>query len=155
KGLELVVDTDSLPRRLRGDPKRLSQALINLLGNAVKFTRAGWIRLRVDIVGEESDRVCARFEVQDTGEGIPPERQGRLFQAFEQGDSSATRHHGGTGLGLALTRHLAEMMGGEVGLRSEPGAGSTFWFTAWLGRAAEATEPIAPIRLADLRALLV
>jgi PAS domain S-box-containing protein len=155
KGLELVVDTDNLPRRLRGDPKRLSQALINLLGNAVKFTRAGWVRLRVDVVGEESGRICARFEVQDTGEGIAPERQGRLFQAFEQGDSSATRHHGGTGLGLALTRRLAEMMGGEVGLRSEPGVGSTFWFTSWLGRAAEAAEPIAPIRLADLRALLV
>jgi two-component system, sensor histidine kinase and response regulator len=155
KGLELVVDTDNLPRRLRGDPKRLSQALINLLGNAVKFTRAGWVRLGADLVAEESDRICARFEVQDTGEGIAMEHQGRLFHAFEQGDTSATRHHGGTGLGLALTRRLAEIMGGQVGLCSEPGVGSTFWFTAWLGRAAQSDEPVAPIRLAELRALLV
>ncbi|MBV8210614.1 MAG: response regulator [Burkholderiaceae bacterium] len=136
KGLELVVDADHLPHRLRGDPKRLSQALINLLGNGVKFTRAGRVGLHADVVAEQSDRICARFAVQDTGEGIPPERQARLFQPFEQLDGSTTRHHGGTGLGLALTRHLARMMGGEVGVNSEPGAGSTFWFTAWFGRAA-------------------
>ena len=155
RGLELVVDTDRLPRRLRGDPKRLSQALINLLGNAVKFARTGWVRLRADVMAEESDRVCVRFEVQDTGEGIPLERQGRLFQPFEQLDGSTTRHHGGTGLGLALTRHLAQMMGGEVGLESEPGVGSTFWFTAWFGRAADQDEAFAPVRLAGRRALLV
>ena len=155
KGLELVLDTDHLPERLQGDPTRLSQALINLLGNAVKFTRSGWIRLRGDLLAQEGDRVHVRFEVQDTGVGVAPERQRRLFQAFEQADSSATRPHGGTGLGLALTRHLAEMMGGEVGLRSEPGVGSTFWLTAWLGRADETGRRANGLALKGLRALLV
>ncbi|PXW98040.1 PAS domain S-box-containing protein [Sphaerotilus hippei] len=155
KGLELIVDTDHLPRRLRGDPTRLSQSLINLMGNAVKFTEQGWIRLRGELLAEDHQRLQVRFEVQDTGEGIASDRQATLFEAFEQADSSMTRRHGGTGLGLALTRHLARMMDGEIGVSSQPGAGSTFWFTAWLGRASEAGERAAPIPLRGLRALLV
>jgi PAS domain S-box-containing protein len=154
KGLELVLDTDHLPARLRGDPTRLSQALINLLANAVKFTAQGWVRLRGELLREQQGRLHVRFEVQDTGEGIAPAQQKGLFQAFEQADSSTTRRHGGTGLGLALTRHLVTLMGGEVGMSSTPGVGSTFWFTAWLGRAAEAGEHAAPIPMHGLRALL-
>ncbi|MDB6062362.1 MAG: sensor hybrid histidine kinase [Verrucomicrobiaceae bacterium] len=155
KGLELVIDTDHLPYRLRGDPTRLSQALINLLANAVKFTQRGWVRLRGERLGEDDKRIHVRFEVQDTGEGIELDRQSELFNAFEQADSSTTRRHGGTGLGLALTRHLALMMGGESGVISAPGAGSTFWFTAWLERAVEPAERVAPIPMQGLRALLV
>ncbi len=155
KGLELIVDTDNLPTHLSGDATRLSQALLNLLSNAVKFTHQGWVRLRGEIVQEQRERLLVRFEVQDTGEGIAPVLQNALFNAFEQADSSTTRRHGGTGLGLALTRHLAQLMGGEVGLRSRPGQGSTFWFTAWLNRAPEAGERAAPLTLHGLRALLV
>ncbi|MEO8297855.1 MAG: PAS domain S-box protein [Burkholderiales bacterium] len=155
KGLELVIDTDGLPDRLCGDPTRLSQALINLLSNAVKFTQRGWVRLSGELLREERQRLFVRFEVRDTGEGIAPERQQALFNAFEQADSSTTRRHGGTGLGLALTRHIARMMGGEAGVTSAPGQGSSFWFTGWLGRAAQAGDRAAPISLQGLRALLV
>jgi PAS domain S-box-containing protein len=155
KGLELVLDTDHLPHRLRGDPTRLSQALINLLSNAIKFTERGWVRVRGELVQEQGDRIQVRFEVQDTGEGIALEHQASLFNAFEQADSSTTRRHGGTGLGLSLTRHLALLMGGEAGVVSTPGSGSTFWFTAWLGRASEAVERAAPVPVQGLRALLV
>ncbi|HEX5357161.1 MAG TPA: response regulator [Aquabacterium sp.] len=155
KGLELIVDTDHLPGRMRGDPTRLAQSLINLLGNAVKFTTKGWVRLRGELLAREGKQLHVRFEVQDTGEGIALDRQASLFQAFEQADASLTRRHGGTGLGLALTKRLAEMMGGEIGLHSTPGAGSTFWFTARLGRVQSASEMAAPIALDGLRALLV
>ncbi len=155
KGLELVLDTDHLPARLRGDPTRLSQALINLLVNAVKFTASGWVRLRCELLRETADDLEVRFEVQDTGEGIAPDRQALLFEAFEQADSSTTRRHGGTSLGLALTRHLAAMMGGEVGLVSALGQGSTFWFTARLARAAQAGDHAAPVPMGGLRVLLV
>ena len=155
KGLELVLDSDHLPSRLRGDATRLSQALINLMANAVKFTARGWVRLKGELLREEGDRLQVRFEVQDTGIGIALAQQDGLFNAFEQADNSITRRHGGTGLGLALTRHLARLMGGEVGLVSQPGIGSTFWFTAWLGRASEAGEHAAPITMSGLRALLV
>jgi CheY-like chemotaxis protein len=155
KGLELLLDTDHLPARLRGDPTRLSQALVNLLSNAVKFTTHGWIRLRAELVREERERRLVRFEVTDTGEGIAAEQQARLFGSFEQADASTTRRHGGTGLGLSITRHLARLMDGEAGVISSPGAGSTFWFTAWLHRAAQAGDLAAPPNLQDLRALLV
>jgi signal transduction histidine kinase/DNA-binding response OmpR family regulator/HPt (histidine-containing phosphotransfer) domain-containing protein len=155
KGLELVLDTDHLPARLRGDPTRLSQALLNLLGNAVKFTHTGWVRLGGELVAEDARGVRVRFTVQDTGEGIAAERQGQLFQPFEQADTSATRRYGGTGLGLALTRHLAALMGGEVGLQSTPGIGSSFWFTARLAHASEAGDLAASVALAGLRALVV
>ena len=155
KGLALMLDTDRLPERLRGDPTRLAQALVNLLSNAVKFTEQGFVRLRGELLHEDGARLQVRFEVQDTGEGIAVDRQQRLFQAFEQADSSTTRRHGGTGLGLALSRHLATMMGGEIGVTSAPGAGSTFWFTAWLGRAENPAALASPLPLQGLRALLV
>jgi signal transduction histidine kinase/DNA-binding response OmpR family regulator/HPt (histidine-containing phosphotransfer) domain-containing protein len=155
KSLELVLDCGALPHRLRGDAVRLSQCLINLLGNAVKFTDAGWICLRAEVHAVEAQRVCIRFEVQDTGPGIALDRQPALFSAFEQADNSATRRHGGTGLGLALTRHFARMMGGDAGVASEPGVGSSFWFTAWLGVVAEAGDASPDTPLRGLRALLV
>jgi CheY-like chemotaxis protein len=155
KRLELVLDVDGLPERMRGDPKHLAQALINLLSNAVKFTSSGWVRLRAGRLADDGDRLQVRFEVQDTGVGIAPERQGALFTSFEQADSSTTRRYGGTGLGLALTRHFARLMGGEAGVQSLPGVGSTFWFTAWLERAAQAREPAGRVALPGLRALLV
>ena len=155
KGLELVLDTNHVPDRLRGDPTRLAQAIINLLSNAVKFTDSGWVRLRSDVLAEQDGRVQLRFEVQDTGIGISPEAQGLLFKPFEQVDASKSRKHSGTGLGLSLTRHLVTMMGGEVGVDSSPGHGSRFWFTAWLGRGAEVKLGTAPVVLAGLRALLV
>jgi PAS domain S-box-containing protein len=155
KGLELVLDTDHLPGRLRGDPTRLSQALVNLLSNAVKFTASGWVRLQASLVSTDREQHLVRFEVADSGEGIPVERQAGLFEAFRQADSSVTRRHGGTGLGLAITRHLARMMGGEAGFESRAGTGSRFWFTARLGRAAEAGELAAPLELRGLRALVV
>jgi two-component system sensor histidine kinase/response regulator len=155
KGIELVVDTDHLPSRLSGDPTRLRQALVNLLVNAVKFTAAGWVRLRGELLREDGDRLQLRFEIQDTGEGIPQHLLPQLFSAFEQADSSITRRHGGTGLGLALTRHLVHLMDGEIGVSSTPGVGSTFWFTAWLNRSSEAGEDAAPLSLQGLRVLVV
>jgi signal transduction histidine kinase/CheY-like chemotaxis protein len=155
KGLELVLDTDGLPARLVGDPTRLGQVLINLLGNAVKFTEQGWVRLRGSFEQTDTTSLLVRFEVQDTGIGIPLAHQPRLFEAFEQGDGSTTRRHGGSGLGLALSRHLASLMGGEVGLHSTPGEGSCFWFTARLGRAAQARARAVPMVLEGMRALLV
>ncbi len=155
KGLELVLDTDHLPDRLVGDPTHLAQALINLLANAVKFTEHGWVRLGAQLLEQQGERLHLRFEVRDTGVGIAPERQAVLFNAFEQADNSTTRRAGGTGLGLALTRHLARLMGGEAGLVSAPGEGSSFWFTAWLERARSVAEPMPRTPLDGLRALLV
>ena len=155
KGLELVLDSQTLPRHLRGDPTRLSQALVNLLSNAVKFTARGWIRVRATMMQQKEARALVRFEVTDTGEGIAPEHQAKMFSNFEQADTSTTRRHGGTGLGLAITRHLAGLMGGEVGLRSEKGEGSTFWFSAWLSRVVEPAEPVAPVDMRGLRAMVV
>ena len=133
KGLTLRLDTDSVPLWLRGDPTRLRQSLLNFAGNAVKFTERGAITLRARLLEDAGDSLKVRFEVQDSGMGIAPETQGKLFQAFEQADTSTTRKYGGTGLGLAITRRLAGLMGGEAGLDSAPGQGSTFWFTARLG----------------------
>ena len=155
KGLELVVDTDHLPDRLRGDATRIVQAMINLLANAVKFTDHGWVRLRGELLAEDRQRLQVRFDVTDTGPGIAPHQLEGLFAPFQQADSSTTRRHGGTGLGLALTQHLARLMGGDAGATSTPGQGSCFWFTVWLERAGEAGELAAPIPLKGLRALLV
>ncbi len=155
QGLELVLDSDGLPGRLRGDPTRLSQALLNLLSNAVKFTRRGWVRLKAERLGGDRFRCLVRFAVTDTGEGVPPEQQARLFEPFEQADASTTRRHGGSGLGLAITRHIARLMGGDVGLDSRPGAGSTFWFTAWLAMPAEPAGGSVVPKMEGLRALVV
>ena len=132
KGLNLIVDTGHFPDDLQGDPIRLQQALLNYANNAIKFTEIGSVTLRA-IPQEESDTsIRLRFEVQDTGIGIPAENLPRLFSAFEQADNSTSRKYGGTGLGLAITRKLAELMGGEVGVESTEGLGSLFWFTARL-----------------------
>jgi CheY-like chemotaxis protein len=155
KGLELVLDKRQVPDALKGDPTRLSQALINLLSNAVKFTDSGWVRLGVQALAEEPGRVHLRFEVQDTGPGLTPQQQRQLFHPFEQLDGSNTRRHAGTGLGLVLTRHLARMMGGEAGVESIPGQGSRFWLTAWLGRALEGQGRQSPLSLRGRRVLLV
>jgi len=131
KGLALhVAAPPELGGRLRGDPTRLKQALLNYLGNAVKFSEQGSVSLCCSLLGISGNVVSLRFEVSDTGIGVEPEVLGRLFNAFEQADNSTTRHYGGTGLGLVITRHLAELMGGEAGVSSVPGEGSTFWFTA-------------------------
>ena len=156
KGLEMVLDTDHLPARLRGDPTRLTQMLVNLLGNAVKFTEKGWVRLRATALGPDDGGLGQfRFEVEDTGIGIATEHQGSLFNVFQQADSTTTRQHGGTGLGLALTRHLANLMGGDAGVSSTKGAGSRFWFTVHLEPAGTPEALSSPIQLKGLRALLV
>ncbi|RZL31385.1 MAG: response regulator [Rubrivivax sp.] len=129
----LRVETDIAPalsgRVLLGDPQRIAEVLLNFAGNAVKFTEGGFIRLAVRLQGEAvGTRLPLRFEVQDSGIGIAPEAQARLFRDFEQADSSTTRRYGGTGLGLAICRRLAELMGGRVGVDSQLGRGSTFWF---------------------------
>lgn len=142
KGLIIKVDRNDVPHWLRGDPTRLRQALLNYASNAVKFTEQGTIFLRAKKLEDNGDNLLVRFEVQDTGIGIEPDKISRLFEAFEQADASTTRRHGGTGLGLAITRHLARLMGGEVGAQSELGCGSTFWFTARLGRGHSA-QPMA------------
>jgi PAS domain S-box-containing protein len=144
KGLALVVDIARVPDALCGDPTRLSQALLNLLGNAVKFTQQGRIELRARLLEESEQDLLVRFEVHDTGIGIAPDKLGSLFNAFEQADSSTTRRFGGTGLGLALTRHLAQLMGGHADAQSVLGRGSTFWFTARLARAAAAADGALP-----------
>ncbi len=157
KGLELIVDTADLPAQMVGDPTRLAQALLNLLANAVKFTERGWVRLSGEQLATDGERLQVRFTVQDTGAGIAPDRLGSLFHAFEQLDSSISRRHGGTGLGLALTQRLAEMMGGAVGVSSELGLGSRFWFTAWLDQATAPPPDAADElpRLVGRRVLLV
>ncbi|MCX7156507.1 MAG: PAS domain S-box protein [Rhodocyclales bacterium] len=134
KELTLAVDTDSVPLWLRGDPTRLRQALLNYASNAIKFTERGTISLRARLIEENNDELLVRFEVVDTGIGIAPHKLPRLFQAFEQADTSTTRKYGGTGLGLAITRRLAQLMGGESGVDSTWGTGSTFWLTARLQR---------------------
>jgi signal transduction histidine kinase len=133
KNLKLCIEHGELPPRLRGDPTRLQQALLNYATNAIKFTERGTITLRANIAEESGDEVVLRLEVSDTGIGIPPAVQGKLFSAFAQADSSTTRKYGGTGLGLDINRKLAELMGGEVGLSSTPGV-STFWLTARLAK---------------------
>jgi len=134
KGLSITVDYDNAPHWLIGDQTRLRQALLNYASNALKFTDQGTIALRCKLMEEPSGEqgVLIRFEVQDTGIGIAAEKISELFQAFRQVDASTTRKYGGTGLGLAITQRLAEMMGGSVGVESQVGQGSLFWFTARL-----------------------
>ncbi|NTV94058.1 MAG: PAS domain S-box protein [Thiobacillus sp.] len=134
KGLRIEVNGDAVPMWLRGDATRLRQALLNYASNAVKFTQQGSVSLNARLLEERDDELMVRFEVVDTGIGIPEDTQARLFHAFEQVDVSTTRRYGGTGLGLVITRRLADLMGGEVGVESRPGQGSTFWFSARLHR---------------------
>ena len=167
KHLTFRSDTDGLPPVLRGDVTRLRQALLNYLGNAVKFTEHGGVVLQARVVEEGAHDLLARFEVLDTGIGIAADQLPRLFQSFEQADASTTRKYGGTGLGLALTRHLAELMGGEAGVDSELGRGSAFWFTARLQKRPGVMLPVStsevPVdtataiarRLRGIRVLLV
>jgi PAS domain S-box-containing protein len=134
KGLRVELDHDAVPQWLRGDPTRLRQALLNYAGNAVKFTDQGSIAVRARLIEDSGSELLIRFEVVDTGIGIVPDEIGRVFEMFEQGDASTTRKYGGTGLGLAITRRLARLMGGDAGAESNPGQGSTFWFSARLQR---------------------
>ncbi len=145
KGLELLFDVDSdLVRGLEGDPLRIGQILINYANNAVKFTEEGEIIVRAVKAEETETDLLIRFEVQDTGIGLTSDQKAKLFQSFQQADASTTRKFGGTGLGLAISKKLSEMMGGEVGVESEPGAGSTFWFTARLGKGKPQERPLLP-----------
>jgi PAS domain S-box-containing protein len=155
KGLELTrFRGPALPEAVRGDPCRLRQVLMNLVGNALKFTARGRVVVRAELASENAGTVTVRFSVQDTGIGIPAERRSRLFESFVQGDGSTTRKYGGTGLGLAISKQLAELMGGQIGLESEAGRGSLFWFTAVFQR--EVVKPLAestsaPVILADTK----
>ncbi|MBU6260653.1 MAG: hypothetical protein KGO01_19740, partial [Burkholderiales bacterium] len=145
KGLRLTAEVDpALAPPLRGDPVRLRQALLNLVANAVKFTAAGSVRVQVRRLDADAPGALVRFEVEDTGIGIAEDEARRLFNAFEQADNSITRRFGGTGLGLAITLKLAHLMGGDAGVHSRLGAGSTFWFTARLRKAGPRLENTAP-----------
>jgi two-component system sensor histidine kinase/response regulator len=135
KHLELLFEIEpGLPPALQGDPLRLGQVLINYTNNAIKFSERGSITVRVSMVEERADDCMLRFEVRDTGIGLTPEEAAKLFQSFQQADTSITREYGGTGLGLAICKQLAQLMGGDVGVQSTPGSGSTFWFTARVGK---------------------
>jgi PAS domain S-box-containing protein len=153
--LELVIDLEPEMGVVNGDATRVGQALLNYLGNAIKFTERGTITLRARVVEKTDVDILMRFEVQDTGIGIPPEALGRLFHSFEQADASTTRKYGGTGLGLAITRRLAQLMGGDAGVESTLGVGSTFWMTVRLGVVStEAGRYLIP-ELLGKRALVV
>ncbi len=146
KELELVFDIDrNVPRYLNGDSLRLGQILINYANNAVKFTDQGEIVIAARVVEETEHDVLLRFEVRDTGIGISPEQQARLFQTFQQADNSTSRKYGGTGLGLAISKQLAALMQGEVGVESVVGKGSTFWFTVRLGKTAAKAVNLMPM----------
>jgi signal transduction histidine kinase/CheY-like chemotaxis protein len=159
KGLNFLIKVErDVPRLLRGDALRLAQVLVNFANNAVKFTDKGSICVRVALIEQSGDNFRLRFNVKDTGTGIPAAHQGTLFGAFQQADASISRQYGGTGLGLAISRQLAELMGGEVGVESQPGLGSDFWFTA---RLALASAPVAAqerqatdVKLSGIRILL-
>ncbi|MDD3815532.1 MAG: response regulator, partial [Desulfocapsaceae bacterium] len=130
KGLELIpVFTGRMPTAVQGDSNRLRQVLVNFLSNAIKFTDSGEVVLRVENIAEEGEGVTVRFSVEDSGIGIAPHMKGHIFELFSQADSSTTRKYGGTGLGLAISRQLVQLMGGEIGVDSEPGRGSVFRFT--------------------------
>jgi PAS domain S-box-containing protein len=153
KGLALRSSVaDDVPLLVRGDPGRFQQIVLNLLGNAIKFTDAGLVEVRLAVTRSHARELVARCEVIDTGIGISQELQDQLFRPFQQGDASLTRRYGGTGLGLAICSRLAALMGGDIGVTSEPGKGSTFWFTARLesasaGETAEAASDAAPAAL--------
>jgi len=148
KPVTLTIDSDSAfdSLKLQGDPLRLGQVLLNLTSNAIKFTEVGQITLRARVLAEQRRNVHVRFEVQDSGIGISSEDYNRLFTAFEQADSSMTRKYGGTGLGLAICKSLVQLMGGEIGVVSQLGVGSTFWFTVWLDKSVQSTRPVFEVK---------
>jgi signal transduction histidine kinase/CheY-like chemotaxis protein len=158
KELELACLVGSgVPGRVRGDPGRLRQVLLNLASNAIKFTKRGEVAVEASFVESNASGARVRFAIRDTGDGIPPERMGRLFQVFSQVDSSTTRKFGGTGLGLAISKQLVQLMGGEIGVESRPGVGSTFWFELTFAQA-QSQEVVAaptPRRLPRTRMLVV
>ena len=142
KGLAIEFDMAAeVPDILRGDPTRIRQVLVNYLANAIKFTPAGKVSIRILLMDESDSHATVRLEVQDTGIGIAARKQKTLFEPFAQADASTTRQYGGTGLGLAISRKLAELMGGEVGVSSEPGRGSTFWLSV---RLPQGSQPALP-----------
>jgi PAS domain S-box-containing protein len=154
QGIDLIAHfSPHLPARVRGDPGRLRQVLINLVGNAVKFTARGHVRLSASVVDAGADLCSLRFEVSDTGIGIPEAQLHTLFEPFTQADPTTTRRYGGTGLGLAISREIAQLMGGDIGVASTVGEGSAFWFTARLEAVDDAAAP--PDDLAGLRVLVV
>jgi signal transduction histidine kinase/CheY-like chemotaxis protein len=156
KGVELLCDiSPALPRWLIGDANRLRQVLVNLLGNAIKFTREGEVILRVEQEYQAGDNVGLHFVIRDTGIGIPASKQKAIFEAFTQVDGSITREFGGSGLGLSIASRLVEKMGGRIWLESEPGRGSTFHFTARLQRARDEVEPEEAMSASQLRNLPV
>jgi len=159
KGLEFITDIHpNVPETLVGDPTRLRQVLVNLISNAVKFTDAGEVVLHARTIAETDEQVELHFSIVDTGIGIPPEKQKTIFDAFAQADGSITRKYGGTGLGLTICRRLADAMGGRIWVKSEPGKGSTFHFTAKLGvqrRPEDVEMPRQPVELAGKRVLVV
>jgi PAS domain S-box-containing protein len=157
KGLEFLAHVaPGMPERLLGDPLRLGQILTNFVNNAVKFTESGEIRLDVELLEQTGGKAQLKFSVRDSGIGMTREQSAKLFQPFTQADMSTTRKHGGTGLGLTICRRLVELMGGRIWLESEPGAGSTFYFTVWLGiGAAKGPRKVVPERLGRLRVLVV
>ncbi|MDD5295663.1 MAG: response regulator [Rhodocyclaceae bacterium] len=158
KGLEFISHVQApVPRMVRGDPGRLRQILINLAGNAIKFTHRGEVAIVASLLGTPGGNISLRFEVRDTGIGIPEDKQELLFSPFSQVDSSMTRRFGGTGLGLSICKRLAELMGGTIGVESKDGAGSTFWFTVLLKPAEQesAAEPLRTTNLAGCRVLVV
>ena len=151
KGLELIVHIDPrIPERLVGDPLRLEQMLVNYANNAVKFTHSGEIEIQVQLQEDTDQDVLLHFTVRDTGIGLTPAQAAKLFESFQQADSSTTRQYGGTGLGLAITKQLASRMGGTVGVQSTPGQGSTFWFTVRLAKGTTAAAAPARVLRADL-----
>ena len=156
KGLEVVFDlAPDVPQELVGDARRLRQVLLYLVDNAVKFTEKGKVVVSTRVEAFTDDAALLHFAVKDTGIGLSQEQVGRLFQSFQQADMSITRRFGGTGLGLATSKKLVQLMGGEIGVQSQPGAGSTFWFTARLGRGVAATPVSTMATIRGARILLV
>ncbi len=156
KGLELAFDVDpAVPEHLLGDVHRLRQVLMNLLGNAIKFTERGEIVLRIELVRQQKQRVTLRFSVKDTGIGLSPDKLETIFQPFEQADASTTRKYGGTGLGLAICVRLVEIMGGKMEVESELGGGTTFSFTAELGIGSPTSASQGPKSSRELRGMRV